>query len=149
MMSKNQKTVLLLITVVIIWAAVGWQVFRLYKPNQSIAIPTIEKFRPTYTIKQTDYTIVVDYRDPFLGKVYKKPKPKTKKKEVKPPVQFPAISYNGIISGQNKTFIITIQGTQQLFKIGDVINSVELVKGDTEKVILKYQKETKTYTRVE
>ena len=54
-----------------------------------------------------------------------------------------------MINGQNKTFIITIDGTGELFKIGDVISGVRLVKGDTEKVILKYQKETKTYTRVE
>jgi hypothetical protein len=148
-MSKNQKTVLLLITVVIIWTAVGWQVFNLYTPSEPIAIQTIEKFEPTYSKKQTDYTIVVDYRDPFLGKLYKKPKPKAKKKKVKPPVVFPVIAYNGMINGQSKTFIITIEGTQQLFKIGGVISGVELVKGDADKVILKYQNETKTYLRVE
>jgi hypothetical protein len=148
-MSKNQKTYLLLLAVAIIWGAVGFQFYSHYNPDiPEVTAPTSERFIPKQQSNITTYTIEPNYRDPFLGKLYKKPKPKLKKKKVqpKPEVVFPAISYHGIIkSGKKYTYLISINGSQHIYKLKQAIKGVELVTGDENEVKLKYQGVTKTY----
>jgi hypothetical protein len=148
-MSKNQKTYLLLFAVAIVWGAVGFQFFNYYDSDvPEMDIPIAEKFVPNQPTKSESYTIQPDYRDPFLGKLYKKPKPKPKKRIVKPKPQvvFPSIAYNGIIkSGKDNTFIITINGSQEIFKVKQAFKGVELIRGNDKEVTLKFQGATKKY----
>ena len=148
-MTKNQKTYLLLAAVVIVWGAIGYQVYSHYTPDVP-DLPTniSQKFVPDKTQKVENYTIQPDYRDPFLGKIYKKPKPKVKKvvRKPKPQVVFPNISYNGIIKGANENaFIISINGSQEIFQKGKVMKGVELVKGDGNEITVKFKGITKKY----
>ena len=147
-MTKNQKTYLLLIAVVVVWGSVGVRIFNQIESDAPVIIRSNAKFIPKGQKEKIDYTILPNYRDPFLGKLYVKPKPKVRKKTVvnKPLVVFPNIQYNGVINGDTKTFIITIDGGQRLFEVGDVIKGVELVKGNNKEVTLRYQKKTKKYS---
>jgi hypothetical protein len=148
-MSKNQKTYLLLLVVVIVWGAVGFQFYNYYNPDvPEVRMADSNGFVPMKQTEVTSYTIEPNYRDPFLGKLYKKPKPKSKKRIVqpKPKVVFPSITYNGIIkSGKDYTFIISINGSQEIYKLKQVIKGVELIRGNDKEVKLKYQGATKTY----
>jgi hypothetical protein len=153
-MKKNHKTYLLLAAVVIVWGAIGFQIYRYYAPeSEEIPVTTSQKFIPEKTEITKDYTITPDYRDPFLGKLYRKPTPKKKKKIIpkpKPQVIFPNITYNGIIQGTGQnTFIISINGKQEIFQKGQVMKGVELLRGSANEITVKYQGETKKYPIVQ
>ncbi len=144
-MSKKQKTYFLLAVVILVWGAVAVQIYRYYEPSSTIPFNTVQKFKPKTPIKKVDYTIKPDYRDPFLGKLYKKPKPKVKRKQPKPEIVFPTISYHGVINGENKTYIISIDGSQEIFKVKDIFKGVELIRGNEKEITMKFQGKTKKY----
>ena len=146
-MSKNQKTYLLLVAVVIVWGAIGFQIYSYMDPEDyRPTIISATKYTPPKGEKTTEYTIQPDYRDPFLGKIYRKETHKKKvKKTPKPPVIFPKISYNGVIKGAKSAYIITIGGTQEIFQLKQTIKGITLIRANENEVVLKYQKETKKY----
>lgn len=152
-MNKKQKTYLLLLAVLVVWGAVGFQIYSYSNPEIPVSeMPIARKFVPKPIETTEGYSIQPDYRDPFLGKLYKKPttKPKRKKIKAKPPVVFPAISYNGVIkAGKKYTYLITINGSQEIFKAKQVSKGVELLRGNDQEVTLKYQGETKKYLIVQ
>jgi len=145
-MNKKQKTYFLLGAVILVWGAVGVQMYRYYEPSPSVSFKKIQKFRPKATTQKIDYTITPNYRDPFLGKLYVKPKPKVQRKQAKPEVIFPSITYHGIINGEKKAYIISIDGNQEIFKLNDVFKGVELVKGSEKEITLKFQGKRKKYS---
>ena len=147
-MSKNQKTYLLLVAVIVIWGAIGFQIYGYLNPEEAqTVIQSNDTFVPNKQVQAVTYTITPDYRDPFFGKLYRKPKPKTKKVVPKKTIVFPPISYDGVVSsGKNSSFLITINGVQEIYKVGQTMKGVELVKGDTSEVTLKYKGKTKKYS---
>lgn len=150
-MKKNQKTYLLLVVVVIVWGTIGYQIYQAYSGQE---ITTAEIHQPRRTnyqasIAQNDYQIEPDYRDPFLGKIYRKPKPKKRVKVQKPPVVFPNIVYKGVINGETDSYIISINGIQEIFALKQEIKGVKLVRAYQKTVVLQYQKETKKYYLIE
>lgn len=149
-MTKNQKTYLLLAAVIIVWGAIGYQIYTHYTPNnEEIATVISQKFVPEKTAATETYTIQPNYRDPFLGKLYQNPVPKIKRPVAKPKPQvvFPNITYNGILQGaKQNTYIISINGSQEIFQKGQVMKGVELVRGNAQEITIKFQGETKKYT---
>lgn len=149
-MNKNQKTYLLLFVVVLVWGAIGYQLYSHYNPN-TIEVP--EEKIMTYTTQKVEkvdaYEIQPDYRDPFLGKIYRKLPLKKKVVTPKPVVVFPAIVYKGIIEGDKKTYIIAINGSQEIFSVNQTIKEVTLLKADGKSILLKYQNERKKYALTE
>lgn len=148
-MKKKQKTYVLLTAVLFIWGAIGFQFFkRLYPATTEItATSVINTFKKREIQQVVFYSLQQEYRDPFLGG-YPKPKRVTKKvKKVtsKPEVIFPKITYNGIIQGRKSSasFIITINGKQEILEKGDITNEVTLVKGNGEEITIRYKGETK------
>ena len=145
-MSKNQKTYLLLLAVIFVWGAIGYQFFQQYNPSVKEELkPQAIRFKPQKQLQAVQYTIRPDYRDPFLGKLYKKPVPKRKKVIPKPKVVFPNITYNGSIKGAKKSYIISINGAQEVFQVKQTMKGITLVKANENEVILKYKGEKKKF----
>lgn len=144
-MTKQQKTVGLLVAVLIVWGAIGYQIFMRLQPNaDTTAIEIQRTFTPQKYTEKEFYTIKEPYRDPFLGKF-----PATKvirtKKVKKLTVVFPSIVYNGIISGNtSQSYILTINGRQELFKLKETLNEVTLLKATVEEVMISYKGNKKT-----
>lgn len=149
-MSKNQKTYLLLFAVALVWGAIGYQFYKGYNPDvPEIAINTSSRFTPEKYNKQASYTINPEYRDPFTGKLYRKPVKIKKKSTPKPQVVFPAILYKGVITGSKKSYIISIGGNSQIFQMKQTISGVTLIKESKKSITVKYQNETRKYSLVE
>ncbi len=149
-MSKNQKTYLLLFAVVLVWGAIGFQFFSNYG-STTVEVAPIKTKIPDYSSAKSKviYTIQPDYRDPFLGKLYRKP---VKKKKTPPPspspkivVVFPNIVFKGVIQGGEASFIVSINEMDEIFKAGDTYKEVKLIKGDEKEILVEYQKEKKAY----
>ena len=144
-MTKQQKTVGLLVAVLIVWGAIGYQIFMRLQPNAGTTAIEIQRtFTPQKYTEKEFYTIKEPYRDPFLGKF-----PATKvirtKKVKKLTVVFPGIVYNGIISGNtSQSYILTINGRQELFKLKETLNEVTLLKATVEEVMISYKGNKKT-----
>ncbi|MGY0426912.1 MAG: hypothetical protein ACWIPI_08820, partial [Polaribacter sp.] len=100
-------------------------------------------FQKQQTIETSFYKVQADYRDPFLGKFPKKKRTiKRIKKTVKPKttVPFPRVIYNGIIQGnKSKAYILTINGRQEIVKLGAKFQGVKLIKANTKQAVVKFR----------
>jgi hypothetical protein len=147
---KTKKNIFfLLFIVLLIWGGVIYQFFSFAStPKEEKVIQSPISLNPL-TFKERDtFSINVNYRDPFLGKmykpqtkVYKKAKVKTVPK-VQEPIVWPTILYKGIVSDtkeKNKIFMLIINGQTFLMKKGTVEQEVFLKEGNRESVYVKYK----------
>lgn len=150
---KNKKNIYILLPLVLlVWGAVLFQLFSFTNPDEVSAPDNPEfTFKPMKVNKRESFNINVNYRDPFLGKMYAnetnaKPKkthsvsPKTFKQPEA--LVWPKITYKGSIAdskGKNTIYMLIIDGKNYYMKIGDTENDVFLKSGDKESVYVKYK----------
>jgi type II secretory pathway component PulC len=151
-MSKKGKTYILLAVVLGIWGTIGYQIFIKFSPVETSIVATNSdvNFTPKKVIEEDTFSINSEHRDPFLGKPYRqKQVSKTKKSTTakKDSIVFPSIAYKGVISKQQSSqniYIISINGQQQLFKVGKTIQDLKLLKGNKKSVIVSFKGKRKT-----
>ncbi len=150
-MNKQQKTYLLLIAVLVIWSMIGYQIyFRLNPSTPEFETGSIQKkFQRQQAIEQSFYDLTPVYRDPFLGGF---PKKKIVRKKTvvskKSTIPFPNVQYNGMIRGNSrKSYILTVNGKQEIIKLGEVFQGVKLLRATKSEVRVKFEKETKTIVK--
>jgi hypothetical protein len=151
---KNKKTVYILLPIVLlIWGAVMYQFFSFSTTEESQTTTSDVFILKPITIKERDTAAInVNYRDPFLGKMYSEKgdgavfKKKTTKLKKAPkivePIVWPTIDYKGIVSDtkdKNKVFMIIINGQTFLMRKGETENEILLKEGDRESVYVKYK----------
>ena len=150
-MKKQQKTYGLLIAVVLIWGIIGYQIYsRLNPPILELNTVQINNsFTREKALEIPFYELKPEYRDPFLGKFKEKKKVvKTKKIIPKIEIPFPTVLYNGIIeTSSSKSYILTINGKQQILKLGEVSQEIKLISADFEKAVIGFGKQRKTITK--
>ncbi|QMU65039.1 MAG: hypothetical protein GKR88_12580 [Flavobacteriaceae bacterium] len=146
-MNKKNKTYILLIAVAAVWGTIGYRIYSNMNPVSPAIQPVqnigFKKIKP----KQVDrIEIQPDYRDPFLGKIYKKKTPTRKKTpvKVKPAVVFPPIQFIGLIEGTTVSYIIEVNGHQEIFKIEQTFQQVTLKKAKDKNITIVYQGALKT-----
>ena len=152
-MNKNQKTYLLLGAVIIIWSAIGYQVYIRLNPT----IPELKQemnafeFQRIDSNKRSEYVLKEAYRDPFLGGLPSKKKRVQNKVISKPSTtQSPTIVFNGVVqTGRVQSFILTINGAQQMITIGEVFSGVKLLKGNKNRVVVKFGNRIQTVEKSE
>lgn len=155
---KNKKNIYILLpAVLIIWGLLIYKVVRGIKPSSpNVTIPETTQAYNLKSIKEPEpFTIKADYRDPFLGTMEKKKEVKTTKpkapivkKEQQP---FPTIVYKGVVSPKgngDEVFMILVNTQQYLFKKNEIHGNVKLIKGDNERVVLRFQNQQQTFLLV-
>lgn len=150
-MTKQQKTYFLLLITLIVWGIIGYQIYNRFNPKQEVLLVSkTDTYEPKQLINSIPYTIKANYRDPFLGKFpSKKSVVKKKKKTIKKDnnTPFPRVIYNGIVEGNSKSFIITVNGNQESFKLKETLHKVTLLKGNATAITLRFNGETKIFTQ--
>jgi len=148
-LKKQQKIVVLLAAVVIIWGLIGQMIYKSLHPlvpEYNLPETSTFSFRETGTTAPF-YEVAAAYRDPFLGK-YPQKKKTIKRKIIKQKitVPFPNIIYNGMIEG-NKTqsHILTINGQQEILKLGETFAQIKLIKANSKEAIVRFQGINKTF----
>ncbi|WP_047415854.1 hypothetical protein [Cellulophaga sp. Hel_I_12] len=144
-MQKNTKTYLLLALVLIVWGLIGYKIIN-WMPDKVKEVPSSRplSFKPKKIQERDKFSIVADYRDPFLETAMKtetKPKKTNTNKTVvtQPTID---IKYSGFITdgnSQQKIFFVTINGQQHMMKLKDKIADVTLISGSTETIKVSYQ----------
>lgn len=149
---KTKKNIYILLAVVLlVWGAVLYQVFS-FTNSDEIPVSNNPEFviKPLKIKEKQTFTININYRDPFLGKMYTprtvsnvkastkiKKQPKSQENLV-----WPSILYKGMISdvkNKNKIFMLIIDGQYHYMKIGDTENEIFLKEGSKESVYIKYK----------
>ncbi|WP_378185636.1 hypothetical protein ACE939_11035 [Aquimarina sp. W85] len=152
-MLKGKKALYILLPLVaIIWGAIIYQIIDTFS-DPELASQHSKKFskQASITLKERDtFSIKKLARDPFLGTVYKKKIPVKKKNNhpVQPTINWPSIQYKGLIAGENflnSIFLIAVNGQELLMKIKEPQSGVEIIKGTTTHVVLKYKGKRKQF----
>ena len=151
-MKKKRTTYLLLITVLIVWGIIVYKFFDTVQigDDYTIATESYMIFKPDTLSKPANFSIVANYRDPFLGELQrdKMPLKKVKKKIKLPEVVFPEIIYHGMIDPKQKKraslFIITVNNKQQFLSVGQKIEGVQLLKGNSKEITILFEQRKKT-----
>lgn len=148
-MKKQSKTYLLIFAVIIVWGGIAFQLFDYVQPQEDnfpITIPSVNKTTQKVNKKEV-YKVRKHKRDPFLGSI----NTPQKNKVIKPfseAINLPVIKYNGIIEGGNKkSFIVSINGKQEILKLHQKINNLTLVSANQKQIIISYKGKRKVITR--
>jgi hypothetical protein len=143
---KRRKSIYILLPIVIfIWATVLYQLFS-YTAATPVVVENREILHEKVSgLKPIDTSLLnVNYRDPFLGKVYRITAPikhtlRSKPKE--PPIVWPLIIYKGMVSderGSNGVFMLIIDGKTMLMKKGSSEKGVVILEGNRQSVTLGF-----------
>lgn len=156
-MLKNKKLLYVLLPLlVIIWGLIFYRIFSsLNSSDEKYKLQTSKNIFSSKDNAVSDtFSIVNNYRDPFLGKtitadvnksvVVQRIKPAPIESVVKQPLEWPAIIYGGMIKNQksNKQFVLLqINGQANVMKQGDVKNGVELLVIFKDSIQVSFKKE--------
>lgn len=137
---------MLLALVLFIWGILGFKIVgAINPPKKKVTNMQIPETDFVGTLKKRDtFSIVANYRDPFLGTPPKNEKVKRIKKEETPKKN---ISYAGSVAenGTNKRlFFVSIEGQQHIIGQNETVAGVTLVKGNQESIKVRYGSRTET-----
>ena len=120
------------------------------KDEAPIPQASFSEFKPK-TLKERDtFSIVADYRDPFLGTFETKTVTKNTSKNLQHnPTTVPEVSiaFTGIITDtdtKSNIFFVTINSQQYLMNLKDNIQEVQLVSGNSIAIKVKYHNKLMT-----
>lgn len=150
---KNKKNIFILLPVVLlIWGSVLYQFFSSTSPEETEQLSSnVFKIKPLKINERDTFSININYRDPFLGKMYVSQKydslKKSSRKKIRTqnsiePLTWPTIVYKGIVSDtkdKTKIYMVIIAGKTFLMKKGAVENEILLKDGDRESIYVKYK----------
>ena len=147
---KNKKNIYILLPVVLlIWGMVIYRLFSFTNPETDTTITNTSVRLKPLNIKERDtFSIDVNYRDPFLGKMYRPESQKTAAthnvKAIKEPIVWPAVIYRGIVSesnGKKKVFMLSINGKTYFMTERTTEEGVTLKKGNRSTIQVTYKGE--------
>ncbi len=142
---------MLLGLVLIIWGIIGFKVVKTLSSDEDpLPAPKPVSFDPKPLVKKDTFSLLANYRDPFLGTLPKKEQKPSKKQVTKQPVQKRNIVYSGSVArtGDSKTlFFVTIDGQQHLMSKNEQADGVKLVTGNGEEIKVRYGGITETILR--
>ncbi|WP_396146022.1 hypothetical protein [Flavobacterium sp.] len=152
---KNKKNIYILLPIVLlIWGAVLYQFFTFTSDDEQL-IPNAEIGIKPFNIKDKDtFNISISKRDPFLGSIsssensnkVKKAITTHKAPKIKEEIQWPEVSYKGIVSDNKekvKVYMLIINGKTYLMKKGEQQEGVKLKDGDRETIYTLYKGDLK------
>ena len=149
--------------IILVWGFVFYQLFSYFFSSPTFAkeenIPVIN----IDEIKTDTFSIVADYRDPFLGSktglkqhanyaVKKNTNVHKTAKKTPDPVDkaWPPLKYKGMIKNNNsnrRVGIIEINGKENLVREGDVVHDVKVITINKQSVKVSFQKENRIITK--
>jgi len=145
---KSKKNIYILLPVVLlIWGLLIYKFLSFTIPEIPVAEETDQFSTQPLAVREKDsFKIDVNYRDPFLGKMYM---PATAQKKVRKkisvpvePVVWPNVIYKGIVSDnkdKKKIFMLIINGQTFLMREKETEQGVTVKSGNRESVVIIYK----------
>lgn len=152
---KNKKAVYILLPLVLLlWGIIFYMIFSAVNPSydQQVQPRDLSINVSSENPLSDTFSIIANYRDPFLGKVFSSEKPvvrdasinSTPVKPIVIPKSWPSISYGGmmkIIKSSKQVALIYINGGSKMMKTGEIKEEVELLKIYNDSVEVMFHKE--------
>lgn len=149
---KNKKVVILLLVLAAgVWGTVLYKIFKAVGKSDDVQLKVSERKSDILSSLKDTFSIVADYRDPFMGKrplelpkkvVSSEPRPKPV--PVATAVKWPSVRYSGMIRNQAKELaLVKIDQKNLVMKAGDSMSGVELKNIFRDSIVVFYQKEKK------
>ena len=143
-MKRKRNTYILLAVVLTIWGLLLYKVFSYSSPQpHTETLGTVMQESPLQRNVDVDtFSLAVNYRDPFLGKPYRRQKETKKTKTRLRPVsiQWPEITYQGIVSDsreKNKVFMVMIGGKSFFMRERQKEEEILLYRGNRREIIVE------------
>lgn len=139
---------MLLGVVLLIWGVVGYKILNTLSPDAPTQNQLKEiSFEPKKIAEKDTFSILANYRDPFLGTLPKKKVVKRKSKPKVAAVPEPNIIYTGSVINndkKNSIFFVTIDGNQFLMKTKQQKQKVTLLSGTETAIRVRINGKLKT-----
>lgn len=151
-MQNKAKTYILLVAVLAIWGVIGFKIIASVNPDT----PKVEQqtysalFSPKEKMSIDTFSIQLSKRDPFLGTLYVKKKPKPKTNKPVESIVWPNIIYHGTVSKQSskeKIYVFSVNGQQHLVRVGKVADNIRLIKASNTEMTVSFKGVKKTVTK--
>ena len=106
--------------------------------------------------KPDTFSILANYRDPFLGKPIEERKPESASKKMPKPVEikvalpWPKITYGGVIKNQKSSkqlYLVQVNGNDNIIKEGDVVEEVQITKAWKDSIQVVFEKEKRVFKK--
>ena len=156
-MLKNKNALYLLVPLfILIWGVIGHRIYKgMNNDDLELFVEEANLELVVEMLEPDTFSIIADYRDPFLGKIRSsKPKAVTPKKKQAPIVKkpepvlrWPSIVYGGMIKNQKTgklVAMVKINGKDNLLSIGNVVSEVILLKVYPDSITVSLGKVEKT-----
>lgn len=160
---KNKKLIWVLAPAVLfIWGLIIYRVVKTVNGNDELIVSALGQPEAIQTAEMdtSTYVLRLDYEDPFLKKQKSVPpsspassgavkktqvrKPVVKKTVKKLPLKWPAITYLGIINGQQKDLcLLELDGASLFMVKGEVQSDLKLLEVYPDSVRLEFKKREK------
>ncbi|GAB5400861.1 MAG: hypothetical protein Aureis2KO_24460 [Aureisphaera sp.] len=120
--------------------------------DNALAQTQIGSFKAPDIKPKEQFALLAIESDPFLGTVYKKERKKTTSNTTSKPkeeIAWPNILYQGLVSDEgsdDKIFVLTINGQQQLMREGESLENVQVIRGNKEKITLRFEGKTQEFS---
>jgi len=159
-MRKKKTLYIMLPIILLVWGGVFYQLYGYFFSSPVYKNIEEKQFVNIEEIKQDTFSIVANYRDPFLGGKVKLKKTinnynsksnvnnnrKKQQKIIKADQPWPTIKYSGMIKNNNsnwKVGIIKVNGKEHLVKEGLLINDLKIIKIEKKAIKVRFQRENK------
>ena len=144
---KNKKnTIFLVVVVLFVWGFLSYKIYLVINPqDEAIQIESVKTvFKPNEIKEMEKFTINLNYRDPFLGKLITENTNKQPNKKKAVVVEFPQIIYKGMLSTKktNKSatvFFVTINNVEHFLATGEQIEGIKLLKGNKSDITVSFK----------
>ena len=154
-MKGKTKTYLLLAAVLAIWGIIGFKIVSTLNPDAPEV--NLQEDMVAFTSKNTivadTFSIQPSERDPFLGTLVVKKQESNKPTTSTPKEDFVwmPLVYHGTVSKQDskeKICVISIDGRQNIMKIGQDMNGVKLLRATNTEILVSYKGARKTIPKL-
>jgi len=149
--------------IILVWGVVFYQLYVYLFSSPTYVTNEIKEVVNIDQIKIDTFSIVANYRDPFLDKKITFSQPKTiattnstkitntkNNKEKTLEKKWPTLTYNGMIKNNNsdkRVGIVTINGKEYLVKEGDVYHEVKFMVINKHEIKVHFQNETQLISK--
>ncbi len=137
--------------VLIIWGIIGFKVIGTLSSEPQPEIVVKQTSQDFQLVKEKDtFSIIADYRDPFLGTLPPQEKNTVKRPVVKKEVPKKNIVYSGLVSqtgSGNTLYFVSIDGRQYTLSKNEEVDNVRLLSGNEESIKVRYKGITETIVR--
>ena len=146
---KNKKlTPVALLVVLLAYGGIAYYFIRDFGSDKIVVPET--KITGSFSIpeasKRKEIELLPGSRDPFLGTTNSNKKKSSSSSTQKAEVVWPQILYKGEVKGEkSSTYIIQINGVDLILNKGEEIGEIKLLRGTSQKVILRYQGQSKEF----